>query len=231
MRYKVLLLLLMGYNSAFGQSLDRLTYGLKLGVLSSRINNLPEMLIGRDYNKKVSFHMEGLSRYGVEGGFFVNYKIPHSRLGLQPELLYRVSGGRVHSSSQETTYTLDLNYHYLVLGGQLKLYPYRGITLGFGVHYSKILNPSSLEYTSDENQGLYDTSYRQFYRDGIVGRDDISLSSSLGYEFSEFLHIEARYYYGLSDVVGNQSTSFQFLENSNKTSVFSLSIGYNFSQW
>ncbi|WP_018676025.1 outer membrane beta-barrel protein [Riemerella columbina] len=214
------------------QYMDTFTYGLKVGALHSNMTNLPEMIIGRDYNK-TQFTMDHKGGFGVEGGVFANYKLPHSRVALQPELLYRKTKSQVlyHNTITNQEYTVDFNYSYLVLGASFKVYPYKGLTVGVGAFYAKNLNPSALEYTSNEFDGRYDTNYRQFYREGIVGKDDFNLSCSVGYELAEAFHFEARYYMGVGDAVGNRSTSFQFLENTNRTSTITLALGYNFSNW
>ncbi|MEJ8605190.1 outer membrane beta-barrel protein [Riemerella anatipestifer] len=214
------------------QYMDNLTYGVKVGGLHSTITNLPEMIVGRDHNKTL-FSIDSKGAYGAEGGLFLNYKLPHSRVAIQPEFLYRKAGDRVvyHNQMTGQEYTLDFNYSYLVFGASLKVYPYKGINFGVGGFYAKSLTPSALEYTSNENGGRYDTNYRQFYRDGIVGKDDFNLSFSVGYELSQAFHFEARYYLGVGDMISNRSTSFQFLENTNRNSVMTLSLGYNFSNW
>lgn len=216
----------------FGQYQENLTYGLKVGVLHSKITNLPEMIIGREHNL-TQFSLQNRGKYGIEGGVFLNYKFPDSRVAIQPEILFRQSGERVeyHHSITGKQYTLDFNYSYLVIGATYKLYPISGFNLGVGAHYAKILTPNGIEYTSNEYNGMYDTNYRQFYREGIVAKDDFNLSFSLGYEMANSFHFDLKYYLGVGDVIGNRNTSFQFLENTNRNSLFTLSVGYSFHHW
>lgn len=211
---------------------DNLTYGLKVGGVYSNIGNLPEMILGRDHQfTQSSINSKG--KYGVEGGVFLNYKLPDTRTAIQPEILYRKSGAQVNYSNpiKSEEYQLDLNYSYLVFGATYKLYPVAGFNFGVGAYYSKNLTPHSLEYTSNVQGGLYDTNYRQFYRDGIVGRGDFSLSFSLGYELKNSFHFDVRYYLGVGDMISSRSTSFQFLENTNRNTFLTLSVGYSFHQW
>lgn len=217
---------------SYAQYEENLTYGLKAGGLHSSVTNLPEMIIGREHHL-TSFSLQGKGKYGVEGGVFLNYKFPDTRTAIQPEVLYRKAGAQIHYSNpnKNEQYQLDLNYSYLVIGATYKLYPFSGFNFGVGAYYYKNLTPNALEYTSNIQGGLYDTIYRQFYRDGIIGKDDFSLSFSLGYELRNSFHFDVRYYLGVGDMIGNRSTSFQFLENTNRNSLIALSVGYSFHQW
>ena len=208
----LMLLLISGLSKS--QYLDNLTYGLKLGALHSRVTNLPEMLIGRENNRQL-FDITSKGVFGVEGGLFLNYKFPESRVAIQPELLFRYSGSEVNYNNETTgsSYKLGLRYSYLMLGGIYKVYPFLGLNIGIGAFYSKNLTPHAISYNSNERNGLYDTNFRQFYREGIVGKDDL------------------RYYHGVGDMIGNRVTSFQFLENTNRSSHLSLSVGYSFNNW
>ncbi|MNE73341.1 hypothetical protein D3C80_1693460 [compost metagenome] len=78
---------------------------------------------------------------------------------------------------------------------------------------------------------MYDVATRQFYIDGLDGDDDFSLCFALGYELHKSIHFDLRYYLGVKDMVKSNASSFQFIENQNKSSVFSFSLGYSFHQW
>lgn len=227
-----LLILALTSTLSYSQYIENLTYGLKVGGVRSQFSNLPEMVMGREHTLK-QFDLTSKAKFGVEGGVFLNYKFPDTRTAIQSELLYRQAGAKVQYSqpSSGENYELDFNYSYLVLGATYRLYPLRGFNLGVGAFYAKNLSPNNLSYSSNVQGGLYDTEYRQFYRDGIVGKDNFSLAFSLGYEFENGFHIDARYDLGLSDAIGNRTTSFQFLENHNRQSLLSLSVGYSFHQW
>ncbi|EKT3958276.1 PorT family protein [Flavobacterium psychrophilum] len=217
---------------SYSQIRETFTYGLKIGGLQSTIGNLPEMITGRD-NSLAKFTLVNKEVFGIEGGLFLNYKLPNTRVAIQAELLYRKSGDKVSYDNLSTgkSYELSFNYSYLTLGAIYKIYPLAGLNAGVGAFYSKNITPSDLEYKSNEYDGLYDTEYRQFYRDAILGKDDFSLAFSLGYEVEPGLHFDVRYYLGLSDVVSNKTPSFQFIENNNRTSIISICLGYSMHQW
>lgn len=211
---------------------DNLTYGLKIGVVHSMTTNIPEMLLGRERYLS-AFEMKTRGVYGVEGGLFLNYKFHDTRAAIQPEILYRKGGEQLwyQNSVSGQEYLLDFKYSYIVIGALYKLYPFQGLNLGIGVHYAKNLQPHSIEYTSNESDGRFDTNYRQFYRDGIVGKDDFNLSFNIGYELNNAFHFDLRYYLGIADGIGTRNTSFQFIENTNRNTIFALSLGYSFHNW
>ena len=170
---------------AFSQHKENLTYGLKLAALQSKISNLPEMISGRD-NSLSNYSLNNKGKFGVEGGFFLNYKLPDSRVALQPEILYRSAGEIIdYENTTGKTYTLTLNYSYITIGALYKIYPLAGLNIGAGLFYSANLSPNKVLYESNEAGGLYDVATRQFYRDGINGKDNFELSFSLGYELRE----------------------------------------------
>jgi hypothetical protein len=210
---------------------SNVTYGLKFGGIHTTISNLPEMIIGRN-NSLENFTLENKGTYGVEGGLFLNYKLSDSRAAIQPELLYRTAGEKVsYKNTIGKEYELSLNYTYLVIGALYKSYPLKGLNIGFGAFYGINLTSDRIEYKSNEEGGLYDVSTRQFYRDGLAGKDDFSMCFGLGYEFKKSIHFDMRYYFGVSDVVKSSQSSFQFIENKNRSSILSFSIGYSLHEW
>lgn len=219
------------FNAAHAQNETNITYGLKLGGIYSKISNLPESIKGRD-NTFDNSVMESKGGYGIEGGFFLNCKLYDTRVAIQPELLFRQSSQTVnYHDNTGKEFELGLNYSYLQIGALYKVYPYEGLNLGFGAFYGISLSPNNITYKSNEAGGMYDVATRQFYQDGLDGADDFSLCFALGYELHESIHFDLRYYLGVKDVVKSNASSFQFIENQNKSGVFSFSLGYSFHQW
>jgi len=217
--------------AADAQNETNITYGLKFGGLHSTISNLPESIKGRD-NTLDNSTMKSHGAYGLEGGFFLNFKLYDTRVAIQPEILFRQSGETVNY--QDTTgkeFELGLHYSYLQIGALYKVYPYEGLNLGFGAFYGISLSSNNVTYKSNEAGGMYDVATRQFYRDGLDAANDFSLCFALGYELHQSIHFDLRYYLGVTDVVKSNSSSFQFIENQNKSSVVCFSLGYSFHQW
>jgi hypothetical protein len=215
----------------YGQNETNITYGLKFGGLYSKISNLPESIKGRD-NTFDNSTMESKGAYGLEGGFFLNCKLYDTRVAIQPEILFRQSGETVnYHDTTGKEFELGLHYAYLQIGALYKVYPYEGLNLGFGAFYGISLSPNNVTYSSNEAGGMYDVATRQFYQDGLDGADDFSLCFDLGYELHQSIHFDLRYYLGVKDVVKSNASSFQFIENQNKSGVVSFSLGYSFHEW
>ncbi|KAF2514350.1 outer membrane beta-barrel protein [Flavobacterium foetidum] len=219
------------FNSIYAQNETNITYGLKLGGLYSKISNLPESIKGRD-NTFDNSTMENQGVYGLEGGFFLNLKLYDTRVAIQPEILFRQSGEKVtYQDALGKKFDLGLHYSYLQIGALYKVYPYEGLNLGAGAFYGINLSPNNVTYTSNEANGMYDVATRQFYIDGLEGAGDFALCFALGYELHKSIHFDMRYYLGVKDMVKSHASSFQFIENQNKSSVFCFSVGYSFHQW
>lgn len=217
--------------SIYSQNETNITYGLKFGALQSKISNLPESIKGRD-NTFDNSVMESKGAYGLEGGFFLNFKLYDTRVAIQPEILFRQSGEKVtYRDAVGKEFELGLHYSYLQIGALYKVYPYEGLNLGFGAFYGISLSPNNVTYKSNEAGGMYDVATRQFYQDGLEGADDFSLCFAAGYELHQSIHFDLRYYLGVKDVVKSNASSFQFIENQNKSGVICFSLGYSFHQW
>lgn len=215
----------------YGQYETNITYGLKVGGLYSTISNLPESIKGRD-NSLDNSTLKSDGKYGLEGGFFVNMKLHDTRVAIQPEILFRQSGETItYNDTSGKEYELKFDYSYLEIGALYKAYPFEGANIGIGAFYGINIAPNNIAYSSNEAGGLYDVATRQFYKDGLEGKGDFSLCFALGYELHESIHFDLRYYYGVSDVVKSNASSFQFIENQNKSSIFCFSVGYSFHQW
>jgi hypothetical protein len=217
--------------SLFSQNETNITYGLKLGVIYSQMSNLPESISGRD-NTFNDSSMSSEAGYGIEGGFFVNLKLTDTRVAIQPEILFRQTAQTVsYSDTTNKQFQIGFHFSYLQIGALYKVYPYEGLNLGLGAFYGINLSPNNITYESNEAGGAYDLATRQFYQDGLEGADDLALCFALGYELHKSIHFDLRYYLGVKDAVNSSSSSFQFIENQNKSGAVSFSVGYSFHQW
>lgn len=227
----LLVLIFVTTSSIFAQNETNITYGLKIGILHSTITNLPESIKGRD-NTVDNSTLQTMGLYGFEAGFFANLKLHDTRVSIQPEILFQQSGEHVsYTDTFGKEFDLELHYSYIKIGAVYKIYPYEGLNLGFGAFYGINLSPHTLKYSSNVADGQYDVATRQFYIDGLEGTGDFSLSFGLGYELHKSIHFDLRYYLGVNDMIKSNASSFQFIENQNRSSAFSFTIGYSFHQW
>jgi hypothetical protein len=207
-----------------------LTYGVKIGGTWSKISNLSGMIISEDYYQ--GYSMESEPRWGATAGLFLNYKFPDTRIALQPEIMYTMQGGDLkYSDIKGLNYTIQFKYNYIALTTLVKVYIAGGFNLGAGPVLSFNLTPDNIEYKSNQSEFGFgdDIQTRQALRNVIKGKADFALSLNLGYEWENGLMIEGRYNLGLTDIIETQVNGYKFIENSNKSSVFILTISYAFN--
>jgi len=116
---------------------------------------------------------------------------------LQPELLYSQQGAEFNAGK------FDLDYVNIPV--VLKLYLIQGLNLQVGPQFGFVVND---DITVQGIEGQVKTNDFDF--SGVVGA---------GYDLPLGLRIDARYNFGLSDVIESESW---------KNGVFSLALGYSF---
>ncbi|MCD4698254.1 MAG: hypothetical protein K8S16_18670, partial [Bacteroidales bacterium] len=71
-----------------------------------------------------------------------------------------------------------------------------------------------------------DIRIQQQMRDVLKGRNNFCVGISTGYDFPFGLSIDARFYYGVSDVMETEVNNFNFIENNNSSQTFQITLGY-----
>ncbi|OIP49112.1 MAG: hypothetical protein AUK33_11185 [Flavobacteriaceae bacterium CG2_30_34_30] len=134
------------------------------------------------------------NKTGFHAGIFLGLKFT-DKLALQPELLYSQQGAEFNAGK------FDLDYVNIPV--VLKLYLIQGLNLQVGPQFGFVVNDDI------ENIGVL-AKNKDFDFSGVVGA---------GYDLPLGLRIDARYNFGLSDVIESESW---------KNGVFSLALGYSF---
>jgi hypothetical protein len=207
-----------------------LTYGIKAGGTYSKVSNLSGMIVSEDYF--LGYTLEEKYRFGGSIGLFLNYKFPDTRIALQPEINYSMQGGDLqYHDIRGLDYKVQFKYNYIALTALVKVYPWGGFNLGIGPVLSFNLNSDNIEYSSNQKDFGFgdDIETRQAFRNVIKGKTDFSIALNLGYEWENGLMVEARYNLGIGDMIETQVNGYKFIENTNKSSVFMLSVGYAFN--
>ncbi|NCT18416.1 MAG: outer membrane channel superfamily protein [Flavobacteriaceae bacterium CG_4_8_14_3_um_filter_34_10] len=136
------------------------------------------------------------NKTGFHAGIFLGLKFT-DKLALQPELLYSQQGAEFNAGK------FDLDYVNIPV--VLKLYLIQGLNLQVGPQFGFVVND---DITVQGIEGQVKTNDFDF--SGVVGA---------GYDLPLGLRIDARYNFGLSDVIESESW---------KNGVFSLALGYSF---
>lgn len=144
-----------------------------------------------DFDAKTGFH------FGVVAEIMLS-----EVFSVQPELLFSTRGASVSEDGDD--YSLNLNYITLPL--LAKFYPVTGFSIEGGV--LPAFNISAKEKYNDESADLED-----------IKKFDLGAAIGAGYKLPSGLFFQARYNFGLSEIVENVDA---------KNRVMQLSIGYLF---
>lgn len=203
-----------------------LQVGFKAGAVYTTITDLSKVLVSESYYTGYTFENSGL--WGFAGGLYVNYKLSESISAIYAELSYGRVGNKLHYSDiNDLNYDFVLKYNYLNLDLWYRIYFLEGLSLGAGPRLGFNLTPGALYYTSN-GEDLYgpDIRIQQQMRDVLKGRMNVSLGISVGYEFPFGLSVDARYYYGMNDIMETEVNNFHFIENNNASRVIQITLGY-----
>jgi hypothetical protein len=200
--------------------------GIKAGAGYSQITDLSKMLVSESYYTGYTF--TNSSELSFTGGLYINYKFKESISAFYSELSYSRLGNKLHYSDiNELEYDYVIKYDYINVDFWYKAYFLPGLNAGIGPRIGFNLTPGGLFYTSN-GEALYgpDIRIQQQMRDVLKGRTNFAVGVSLGYELANGLSIDARYYFGISDVIETEVNNFHFIENKNSGRILQLTIGY-----
>ena len=203
-----------------------LQFGFKAGAVNTNISDLSKVLVSESYYTGYTF--ENSNEWGFTGGVYLNYIFKESISALYSELSYSRLGNKLHYSDiNDLNYDFIIKYDYINLDLWYKAYIFKGMHLGTGPRIGFNLTPGALYYSSN-GEDLFgpDIRIQQQIRDVLKGRNNICLGVSAGYEFTFGLSIDARFYYGISDVMETEVNNFNFIENNNASQVIQITLGY-----
>lgn len=213
-------------QSARKQNNNNLQVGLKVGAGYTEITDLSKILVSESYYTGYSFTNKG--QYTFSAGIYLNYKFNESISAFYSEISYSRLGNNSHYSDiNELEYDFTLKYDYLNLEFWYKAYLFKGLHLGIGPRIGFNLSPGALYYTSN-GEALFgpDIRIQQQMRDVLKGRSNFSIGVGTGYEFTNGLSIDVRYYFGINDVNETEVNNFHFIENRNSSRVVQVTLGY-----
>ncbi len=201
-------------------------FGFKAGSVYTSISDLSKVLVSESYYTDYTF--ENISEWGFTGGLFMRYKFDQSISAIYSEITYSRLGNRLHYSDiNDFEYDFILKYNYVNLDFWYRAYVFSGLHLGVGTRLGFNITPGGLYYTSN-GEDLFgpDIRIQQQMRDVLKGRNNFCIGISTGYDFHFGLSIDARFYYGLSDVMETEVNNFNFIENNNSSLTYQVTVGY-----
>lgn len=180
-------------------ALSQITYGPKAGL---NVTNLTDI------------HGDSGPRYGFYAGGFVSIPIgQNDQFYFQPELLYSQQGEQNTSQNHDELYKLD----YLQVPLLFKAYFSENDTEFFGVFGPQVgflINNQVDTGGRPQHGGYINDEYRSI---------DMGITAGLGFAYNRQIELDLRYFYGLMDVVPNDSQM-----RHNRTSVISIGLAYRF---
>lgn len=209
---------------------DTYYYGFKGGANYAYIDDIKTTII-RPFFPEDTYSTTVTPSIGYSGGLFFYYRFTDSSLGIQPEITYGMQGGNFeYTDVDELNYLIEFKYQYLHLGTFLKIYPfnedYGGFHLAIGPQLSFNMENDKIAYSSNKPDLGPDLQIQQNLRDVLKGENVFAAGFGIGYEFRFGLNVEARYYYGVSDVIETQANGYNFIENTNRSQAVQFTMGW-----
>jgi opacity protein-like surface antigen len=200
---KVLLIVvvtLLGLGNANAQEVK---LGAKLGL------NISSLRSDMDFDSKIGFNL----------GVFAEINLS-DKLIFQPELLYSTQGASFEQSFDSNSFKVTNSVDYLNIPLILKYGVTDKLFLEFGPQLGFLLSGES-KY--EETFGGETTSETEDIKE-FTNSIDFGLNFGVSFDIAENIMIAARYNLGLSNIIDEEDSDDEKLQNS----VFSLSLGYRF---
>jgi hypothetical protein len=214
-KFSLLTLVCIGCFSVFAQDRIQLTkpmevrtkFGVKAGVNLAEydVNKAPTGLNGYNTSMKTS----------MNGGFLVNIPIGHV-LRLQPEIMYSGQGSKTsfRPTASNATIAVEQDLRYINLPVMLQLHSTKGVYIEAGPQVGYLIsakNDGNAPYNGDIKSELE--------------KLDVSVGAGIGYLSRVGLGVDARYNYGLTNVISEESKNFS---GDLKNRVIQIGLFYQF---
>lgn len=205
---------------------DEYFYGFKAGANYYTIGDIQTTIIPEVFSTS-TYTAETTPRVGFVGGFYFYHRFPRSRTAIQPEILFAQQGGDFnYTDINDLNYTISFKYQYVNLGVLCKVYPFGGFHFAAGPQVGFNVANTNIDYQSNMPDLGPDLQIQQHLREVIKGETDININLGFGYDFDFGLCIEARYSLGIKDVIETLANGYGFIENSNTTKGYQLTVGW-----
>lgn len=217
-------------GNVYSQYDNTLMFGLKAGVAWSSIPKLSEILVSEDYYSNYEFTEQ--AKISPAASFFFTYRNPDNWVGMELNVdYYQLASSIEYSDINTLDYTVKFQYHYLGIGGYLKVYPYQGVFVAPGVRVGFNLSPENITYTSNQEELTHlhyesASSTQASLREKIKGSVDFALGGSVGYEFPNGLSVQASYHYSLLDMIRTEYNVYNWIDTPNRGHSVQFMVGY-----
>lgn len=192
-------------------------FGVKAGV------NMAKFEVGKDDFSPASLAPDATSNTSFNAGVFVN--IPMSDvIRFQPELLYSGQGSKLSGTVLGTNYQQTANLRYLTLPLMFQAQTSSGFFVELGPQFGYLLSAKTQNDAAGANDDKTDIK-------DYLDKFDFAVNGGIGYMTRIGLGINARYVYGLTnvlDVKNNNSGSTFYTSGELKNRVIQVGLFYQF---
>jgi len=140
------------------------------------------------------------------------------KFSVQPELLYSAQGAKIEFSESILKYENTLNFDYISIPIMAKYYIYEGLSVEAGPQFNFLVKAQNKQEVSG---GGISASTKTDTKD-ITKSFDFGLGLGLAYDLSNGFFANARYNFGMSDIVKDNNGK------SVNNGVFQIGVGYKF---
>ncbi len=213
------------------------TFGAGGGIATTGTSDLTRMLIPKEYDPQTYTTKENPRNGGV-AYFSVATKIPNVPVFVQPELSY-IKGGAslLYNDINQTSYALTFDYHYFNAALGFRVNPLLSVNpiLG-GIHLNTGMQlginvKDRLKYSSAPDS-TDDPFIEQALQEVFKAKANWSGFFGFGYDYhfdNGFgLTLDARQYFGLSDVIKTRPNEYFFSETNNQTKSYVITLGITY---
>jgi opacity protein-like surface antigen len=200
---KVLLIVVVTLLGLGNVSAQEVKLGAKLGL------NLSSLRSDMDFDSKIGFNL----------GVFAEINLS-DKLIFQPELLYSTQGASLEESFDSNSFKVTNSVDYLNIPLILKYGVTDKLFLEFGPQLGFLLSGKSKYEETYGGETESETEDIKEFTNSI----DFGLNFGVSFDIAENIMIGARYNLGLSNIIDEEDSGDEKLQNS----VFSLSLGYRF---
>ena len=194
-------------------------FGIKGGV------NLAKFKVNADKFSPASSAPNTDSKTSYNAGAFVNIPLS-SAIRFQPELVFSSQGSKMNGSFLGATYSREADLHYLNLPLMFQAQTTHGFFVETGPQLGYLLSAKSKNQSGTSNDKVDIKDY--------LDKFDFSWGAGIGYMSRIGLAINARYNYGLTNVIDDKNTNggSNFFENGElKNRVIQIGLSYQFGAY
>jgi opacity protein-like surface antigen len=211
----------------------QIKFGVKAGLNLSSLSDVEASAMG----VSVSIEETDAMAVGFHAGAFVNFSFGQY-IGLQPELLYSMQGGKQKISSAVSQFlpigipnvSTDYSFSYINIPVLLDIKPFANFSILVGPQIGFNIYKSATEGNETLSGSDFDDSFEAALGKNALKSFDFAVVGGFQYTFIDHLTIGARYNFGLTNAVSTsvRDSGVDVDVKGWKNNVIQVSVGWTF---